>query len=275
MTGPAEPAAALAPDGGSFRDRSGAVYTGAAGILRGLDETALAHWRALAATDFYRAASAAGRIVETELSDCARLPAGHGWAACLRHARIPFVSYPYEWPFGMLRDGALLTLDLLVGALDEGMILKDASAFNVQWRGPRPVFIDIPSFEVYAPGAAWAGYRQFCEMFLYPLMLMAYKGFFPGGLLRGRVDGLPVADAARLLGSWRDRLRPGVFTHVWLQDRFQRRYAGRDVQVSEKLKSVRFDARMIRHNALALRRRVAGLELGQGDSAWTERKSVV
>ena len=57
------------------------------------------------------------------------------------------VSYPYEWPFGMLREAALLELDLLLAGLDEGLVLKDASPYNVQWRGSKPVFVDVGSFE--------------------------------------------------------------------------------------------------------------------------------
>ena len=40
----------------------------------------------------------------------------HEPAAVLRHERIPFVSYPYEWTFSMLKDAALLQLDLLLAA---------------------------------------------------------------------------------------------------------------------------------------------------------------
>jgi len=36
----------------------------------------------------------------------------------LEHERIPFVSYRYEWTFSMLRDAALVHLDLLLAALD-------------------------------------------------------------------------------------------------------------------------------------------------------------
>ena len=88
---------------------------------------------------------------------------------------MPVVSYPYEWPFGMLKDAALLELDLLLAALDEGLVLKDASPYNVQWRGAQPVFVDVGSFERLREGEPWAGYRQFCTLVLYPLQLQAYK----------------------------------------------------------------------------------------------------
>ena len=135
----------------------------------------------------FRNGEAAGRIVGTRDADAR---SAHS-AGAIEHDRIPFVSYPYEWTFGMLRDAALLHLDLMREALAEDMILKDASPYNVQWRGARPVFIDIPSFEPLAKGAPWVGYRQFCELFLYPLMLQAYKGADFRPWLRGRIDGIP------------------------------------------------------------------------------------
>ena len=74
------------------------------------------------------------------------------WVTVLRHQTIPVVSYPYEWCFSMLQDVALLQIDLLLAALDEGMTLKDATPFNIQWIGTRPVFIDIGSVH---GGGAW------------------------------------------------------------------------------------------------------------------------
>ena len=88
------------------------------------------------------------RVVATEWVDSSQLPGGLPAVAAgaLRHERIPFVSYPFEWPFSMLRDAALLQLDLNRRALRDDLTLKDASAYNVQFRGSEPVFIDIGSF---------------------------------------------------------------------------------------------------------------------------------
>ena len=80
----------------------------------------------------------------------------------LRPSPIDFVSYPYEWAFSQLRDAALLTLEVAGRALRRGLSLKDASAFNVQFRGCRPVFIDTLSFEAAREGEPWVAYRQFC-----------------------------------------------------------------------------------------------------------------
>ena len=143
----------------------------------------------------------------------------------LKHQTVPFVSYPYEWSFGMLKDAGLLHLELLRAALDEDMILKDASAYNIQWMGSNPVFIDIPSFERWEPGEPWIGYRQFCQLHLYPLLLQAYKDVSFQPWLRGQIDGIDPEQFNRLM-SLRDLVRPGVFSHVFLQSKMQAKYGG-------------------------------------------------
>src|SRR6185436_10500521 len=188
-----------------------------------------------------------GRIVPTErVLRATPGEAGREWAALLRHERIPFVSYRYEWTFGMLKDAALLHLDLMLAALGEGMILKDSSAYNIQWNGVEPVFIDIPSFEVLTRGEPWVGYRQFCELFLYPLMLQAYRGVDFRPWLRGMIDGIP-AEAMRRLLSARDLFRPGVLLHVTAQAALQRRYAGGG-NVRGSLARAGFDKQLIVNN---------------------------
>ena len=101
----------------------------------------------------------------------------------------------------MLKDAALLELDLLLAALDEGLVLKDASPYNVQWRGAKPVFVDVGSFERLREGEPWAGYRQFCTLVLYPLLLQAYKGVPFQPWLRGSLEGIEPAEMRALSAS--------------------------------------------------------------------------
>src|SRR6201999_4400037 len=108
-------------------------------------------------------------------------------------------------------------------AVARGMSLKDASGFNVQFRGAAPVFIDTLSFEPYAEGTPWVAYRQFCQHFLAPLALMARVDPRLNGLLREHLDGVPLDLAARLLpGS--TRLRLGLLLHVHLHARAKRTF---------------------------------------------------
>ena len=80
----------------------------------------------------------------------------------IKPKKIDFISYPYEWCFSQLKDAALTTLRIQKAALKYGMILKDCSAYNIQFKGCRPVFIDSLSFEIYKEGDPWIAYRQFC-----------------------------------------------------------------------------------------------------------------
>ena len=148
----------------------------------------------------------------------------HQPAGVLRHERIPFVSYPYEWTFSMLKDAALVQLDLLLAALDQGLILKDSTPYNVQFRGARPVFVDIGSYERQRDGEPWIGYRQFCMLYLYPLLLQATKGVPFQPWLRGSIDGITPAQM-RALMSFRDRFRKGMFTNVFLHAKLEQRYS--------------------------------------------------
>ncbi|HEY8370222.1 MAG TPA: class I SAM-dependent methyltransferase [Thermodesulfobacteriota bacterium] len=253
---------------GSYRDRSSRVLVEGDRILRALGPEALADWEALEATAFFARAVREGRVVRTErmAGAAAGLPPGD-WRAVLRHEAVPFVSYPYEWSFGMLRDAALLHLDLLLEALDEGMTLKDASPYNVQWVGARPVFIDVGSFERLEPGDVWVGYRQFCEMFLYPLLVQALRDVPFQPWLRGRLDGIPAEVASRLLGGL-DRLRPAVLLHVWLQARLQARFGG--AAVRDAIRSAEFSRAAIAANVRRLARTIRGLTWRRSRSTWSE-----
>ena len=211
-----------------------------------------------------------GKLVGTQTVDRTDVAPelADGWAALLRHERIPFVSYPYEWTFGMLRDAALLQLELLLSALDEDLTLKDATPYNVQWRGTEPVFIDVGSFERLRPGEAWAGYRQFCMLFLYPLLVRALRGVPFQPWLRGSIDGITPEECRRLLAG-RDLRRRGVFAHVYLHAKLERRYGDRRRDLKRELRSAGFSKELIRVNVRKLERLVRSLEPRHEESAWT------
>jgi hypothetical protein len=197
------------------------------------------------------------------------------YGAVLRHELIPFVSYPYEWTPGMLRDAALLTLDLILSSLDEDLVLKDATPYNVQFRGSRPVFVDVGSWEKLQPGEPWAGYRQFCMQFLYPLMLQAYKGVPFQPWLRGSLDGITPAQMRSLL-SFRDRFRKGTTTHVFIHARLDQSYSQRGRtggDIKKELKSAGFGKELIRANVRKVRKAVEAAEWSPPKSVWTAYRS--
>jgi hypothetical protein len=105
------------------------------------------------------------------------------------------------------------------------MRLKDASAYNVQFDAGRPILIDSLSFERADPTEPWPAYRQFCQHFLAPLALIAYRDPRLGLLSRDHLDGVPLDMAAALLPA-RTRLRPGLMAHLHMHARAQRRAGG-------------------------------------------------
>lgn len=258
---------------GSFRDRTARIVYRDGEVLRFLDAEADRHWRHLKDTGLFHRWVADGRLVGTEeIKAPAERPGddpGFEPSRVLRHDPIPFVSYPYEWPFGMLRDAALLQLDLLLAALGEGMTVKDGTPYNVQWHGRNPVFIDIPSLVVADPGRPWDGYRQFCQLFLFPLMLQAYKGVAFQPLLRGALEGISPEDMSAFMGP-RDWLRSGVVPHVKLQAWLSRRYADTTQNVGGQVKNAGFSQAMVEANARRLRKTVGRLTWPVPESAWRD-----
>ena len=114
---------------------------------------------------------------------------------------IPYVSYPYEWSFGELKDAAILTLKIHRRAMRHNLILKDASAYNIQFRNGQPVLIDSLSFDFYNEGEPWGAYGQFCRHFLAPLLLMCEKDIRLNRLLALFIDGIPLDLAKTLLNG--------------------------------------------------------------------------
>ncbi|HVS19062.1 MAG TPA: methyltransferase [Planctomycetota bacterium] len=262
------------PDPGSFRDREARVFLAEGEVWRGLSARALEQWRALEASGLARRWIDAGRLVASELvergpADAPPDAAGRPWAGFLRHARVETISYPYEWSFGMLRAAASHTLALLADALAQGWILKDATPYNVQFQGARPVFVDAGSFEPLPEGAAWVGYRQFCELFLYPLLLTAHWGVDFRPWLRGRLEGIPAGEL-RALCSWRDLLRPGVLAHVALPAALQKRFADTREDARETVRRAGFRRELIEINVRKLRALVERLEWRAGSSTWSD-----
>ena len=260
---------------GSFRDRDSRVVVAQDAVYRVLSEQGADDWRALAGSPLFERLTSEGSLVGTEevaletIGATAAEVLPSGAEAVLRHERIPFVSYPYEWTFGMLRDAALLTLDLELSTLDAGLTLKDATPYNVQFRGAAPVFIDVGSFERQREGEPWVGYRQFCMQFLYPLLLQAYKDIPFQPWLRGSIDGITPSEAVRFF-TLRDRLRRGVLSHVALHARLERRYEQREGgEVKEELRKANFKTELIKANVQRLRKLVSKLSWKAGDTAWT------
>jgi ribosomal protein L11 methylase PrmA len=142
----------------------------------------------------------------------------------IKPEELPFISYPYEWSFSQYKDAALATLAIQKAAFEKGFILKDASAYNIQFVNGRAVLIDTLSFDPYVQGEPWVAYRQFCQHFLGPLALMALTDIRLSQLMRVYIDGIPLDLASKLLpGSTKFNL--GLNLHIHTHAAAQLKYA--------------------------------------------------
>lgn len=208
----------------SFRDPAGFIFHSGGVLYRQVNRAYRADFEKLNGSGLYRSLVERGLLVRHE--EVTGVEADPERAlTVIRPEPVDFISYPYEWSFSQLQDAALLTLDVQLAALERGMSLKDASAYNVQFQRGRPIFIDTLSFETYVEGRPWVAYRQFCKHFLAPLALMALKDVSLGQLLRVHVDGIPLELASKLLPA-RTWFRFGLLTHLHLHARAQQAYSG-------------------------------------------------
>jgi len=199
----------------SFRDPSGFIYKEGDDILRQVNLPYQEHYDFLMSSGLYEELTKDGLLIPHEELDISQAPGPSAYKV-LKPQQVPFISYPYEWCFSQLKDAALATLDIQKRALAHGMILKDASAYNIQFVDGKPRLIDSLSFEVIREGAPWIAYKQFCEHFLAPLAIMSYRDERLGKLSRIHLDGVPLELAKRLL-PYRTKFRFSLLLHIHLQ----------------------------------------------------------
>ncbi len=220
--------------------------------------------------DAIQKALSSGALISSERVEPSSVGLGDPWVGAMVHPKLPFISYPYEWTFSMLKDAALLQLNLTRDALANAISVKDATPYNVQFVGSAPVFIDAGSFEPRKKSDPWYGYRQFCELFLYPLMLQAYLGVGYQQFLRGSVNGISPDTMRKLLPANLLHPRKGRFTHVVLHAAAQNRFADTKVDVKKEAGKAGMSAQVLHVTLTKLIKLVEGLSLGDKKSTWSE-----
>ena len=180
---------------------------------------------------------------------------------------VEFISYPYEWCFGQLKDAALLTLKIQKIALEYGMSLKDASAYNIQFVEGKPMLIDHLSFEKHEE-KPWVAYRQFCQHFLAPLALASYNDIRLIQLMRVYIDGIPLDLAAKLLPK-KALIRPQLLAHLYLHAKSQQFFADRP-QSGGMERSLRFRKGQLLGLVSGLEGAIRGLEWKPRGTEWAD-----
>jgi SAM-dependent methyltransferase len=188
-----------------------------------------------------------------------------GQPILLEHERLFFPTYPWEWTPGQWIDAASLTLDLCEEALDDGLILKDATPLNILFSGPRPIFVDVLSFEHRdRKSPLWMAYAQFVRTFLLPLCAYVHLGW-PLATILQRRDGYEPADLAPflpLVRRWRRPLRSLVTLPLLLERNAH--VGARQLQVSEE-----FSAFAVRRLLRSTRKLLHSLAPSTRTSRWS------
>ena len=261
-------------DPGSFKDPEGRVFEHKGMILRTLSSSAAERMAALERDGSLTALTRRGLLVQSELMraediDCELAAVSE---MLMRHSKIPIVSYPSEWSFDMMREAALVTLDMLIECIGRNLTLKDGTAFNVTFHEGRMQFFDTLSIDRYVEGAPWEGYTQFCREFLFPLMLTSYRGIEFQPFVKASITGIPVQDMSRLLG-FPEKLRMSVLKHVSLQNKLERSFAGTEKEMRLSFKGAMFSGAMIKANATSLHKTISKLKYRVKDSVWGDYES--
>jgi ribosomal protein L11 methylase PrmA len=270
---------------GSFRDPAGFIFLRAGLLYRQVNQAGKADYDQLIASGLYAELVGGGLLiahtdVTAAFDDIDPSPERY---AVLQPAPVATISYPYEWCFSQLQDAALATLAIQQAALRHGMILKDASAYNIQFHEGKPVCIDTLSFTAYTEGQPWQAYKQFCQHFLVPLALMAHVDPDLRKLSVTNIDGIPLPLAVKLLPK-RKLISPGLLMHLGLHARTQARSAGTTAPTKATLSRLNLDALLdsLTRTVRGLSWQPAGTEWGNyysftnySDAAFDEKKRLV
>ncbi len=247
----------------SFRDPSGYLYKDSSGqLIRYVSRSYAAAYDFLMKSGLYQALQEQGLMIAH--SEIDKKPKDANCYKLLKPQLVEFISYPYEWSFSQLKDAALATIKIQQIALQQGMVLKDASAYNIQFVNGRPTLIDTLSFERYQANEPWVAYRQFCQHFLAPLALATYVDIRLLKLLREYIDGIPL-DLASLLLPAKTKLRPQLAMHIHLHARSQRKYAN-----SKEFKKARVSLRSLQNLVHSLEAVVSSLKWKPAGTEWGE-----
>lgn len=211
----------------SFRDPSGFMFSDEGIIKRVIKPIYFEQYRALNKSGFFKKLFEHNLLIKHEelfSSDTEII---------IRPEQIPFIIYPYEWSFNQYKEAALLTLKLQKYSLENGFILKDASAFNITFHKGRAIFIDTLSFDFYNEGSPWRAYKQFISHFLGPLVLAHYHGTQLIQLMSTCIDGIPLKMLSSML-PLKTKLNPTLYSNIHLLAKYEDKHnelKSRDVKV--------------------------------------------
>ncbi len=244
----------------SYRDPSGFIFMHAGKYYRQVNKSYAGHYALLKESGLYDLLIKKQQLLQhTELQE--NLTGSEDWLLTLLPQQMSFISYPYEWCFEQWKEAALLTLDIMSTAMEHGMILKDATPFNIQFADNRPVLIDSLSFEKYDESKPWVAYHQFAACFIAPLMIARYHSQALLRLFQVYPDGIPLDIAVNMLPA-KAKLNLDVWLHMLLPARMSKK------QSTAPGPTASFSRQKLQHIIDSLRSLINGLKLPVKKSTW-------
>ncbi|OQY97027.1 MAG: hypothetical protein B6D37_00580 [Sphingobacteriales bacterium UTBCD1] len=244
----------------SYRDPSGFIFTKNGTLYRQVNQEYREHFDHFTRSGCYEKLVKNNLLLPHAVLD-ENLTGSVNWYQTLKPEEIEFITYPYEWSFSMLKDAALLTLQILKEAISFGMILKDATPLNVQWFRGQFIFIDTLSFEKFDE-TPWIAYRQFCETFLSPLLLMHYSKKPLEHLQLSFPEGIPLEITSSLLPS-KSKFSLQSYLHIHLHSKVSSNHAG------EKQKKVKFSKQKLLNLVYGMESMIQKLKIPKTKSIWS------
>lgn len=217
---------------GSFRDPSGFLFYYNKSLYRQINNRYKENYDYLIQSGLYQTLLESNLLIpHEEIKD--NFTSSQNSYKVIKPDIIPFISYPYEWSFTQLKDAALTTLEIQRKAIEHGMSLKDASAYNIQFKDGKPILIDTLSFEKYSAGQQWPAYKQFCQHFLAPLALISYVDARLNLLFRVNIDGIPLDLVSKLL-PFRTKLKFFLSIHLHLHAKTQKYFSDKIINIRQR-----------------------------------------
>ncbi|MDC0417179.1 class I SAM-dependent methyltransferase [Candidatus Pelagibacter sp.] len=223
----------------SFRDNQGNVYYHDNKVIRTVNILGKKNFDFIKDSEILKESILKKFLIKTEIIDKKKLPEFFSkFDYILESKKIPYISYPYEWTFEQLKCAAIHHLKFQIFLINRGAVLRDASAYNIQFVGCEPYFIDVLSIKKYEEGEYWIGYKQFCENFLNPLLLGSLRGINHNKWFRGALEGIETIELNRLL-KFSDKFSLNIFTHVCLQAKLNIKSISDPEKVDSKFKKLK------------------------------------
>ena len=252
----------------SFRDPSGYLFWQDGKLYRTITENYIGTYQTVRQSGLFDTLTADEKIVDFNERSAEDFPElSQNVSLILEPDVLPFVSYPYEWSFSQLKDAALLTIDLHITGLKNNFLLKDASAYNIQFLNGKPIFIDHLSFDECSKYPIWPAYGQFCRHFLAPLVLMSKTDPGLNALLKHYVDGIPLPIARKLVPT-RKLLSFGLFIHFLCHANSQKKYGDKG-EIIHKIRKNLTTQQML-NMAISLKDTVTKLKWRPTGTEWSE-----